>query len=198
MQRLADWIDIFAPHLQREETVTLSVSEVTRLVFDLQAASRQHSWEGAQHMFGREKTIGEVRQATVTGVRCIAGGRYSKHDHCRKPGRVLVQVEGQDWIPHFHVWDKLDWSRWSRRRMAAVLATAPKEVRIVIRPDKSVFLCGFEEEAWARRIRQALSEKPQAADEEPSVAEVQADSAVITLNSVTVAPFVIDVLAGSR
>lgn len=38
MQRLSDWIDIFAPHAGREETVTLSVSEVARLVFDLQAA----------------------------------------------------------------------------------------------------------------------------------------------------------------
>lgn len=192
MQRLADWIDIFSPHAAREETVTLSVSEVTRLVFDLQAASRPHSWEGAQNMFGREKIIGEVRQVTVTGVRCIAGGRYCKHDHCRKPGRVLVQVAGHDWIPHFHVWDKLGWSRWSRQRMAATLATAPKEVRIVIRRDGSVFLYSAEEQAWAKRIQQVLREKPKA-DEEPSAAEVQADSAVITLDSVTVAPFVINV-----
>lgn len=38
MQRLTDWIDIFAPYERREESVTLSVSEVARLVFDLQAA----------------------------------------------------------------------------------------------------------------------------------------------------------------
>jgi len=38
MPGLEDWIDIFAIYTGREETVTLSVSEVTRLVFDLRAA----------------------------------------------------------------------------------------------------------------------------------------------------------------
>lgn len=41
MPGLEAWIDIFAPHAQREETVTLSVSEVMRLVFDLQKARKE-------------------------------------------------------------------------------------------------------------------------------------------------------------
>jgi hypothetical protein len=35
MSRLEDWLEILAPYAGREETVTLSVSEVTRLVFDM-------------------------------------------------------------------------------------------------------------------------------------------------------------------
>jgi hypothetical protein len=41
MRRLEDWIEIIAPYAEREETVTLSVSEVARLVFDLQAAREE-------------------------------------------------------------------------------------------------------------------------------------------------------------
>ena len=41
MTRLEDWIDIFAPYAKREETVTLSVSEVTRLVFDMQQVQEE-------------------------------------------------------------------------------------------------------------------------------------------------------------
>lgn len=189
MQRLSDWIDIFAPHAGREETVTLSVSEVARLVFDLRAA------QAAIPMKERSMSTGTLIEDTVIDVKCVVAGKYSRRDHRRKPGRALVYLDHHEyWVPHFDVWNILGWSRWSRRRMAAVKAAAPSTIRAIKRPNGAIYLMPADQQAWAERIQKFLGEKPEPV-EEPSAADVLEDSAVVKLNSVVVAPFVIDVFA---
>lgn len=132
-----------------------------------------------------------------------------RHVLCRKAynGRqhlltLIVDIQrGGQTVEHpvsfFKLWQSMGWKRWSRRRIAAVVATAPTHVHVWWtrrRGQPWAELLHITYEPWCERIRNYL-DAAEAAPDEPSALEVAADAAIVVFgnNSSAVDPFVLEV-----